>query len=183
MLTLLNLLPFWQKMLAIGIAGLLVIMSIWGYGKIKHHDGYVEGKAVSEQVINKYVSNAITKQKAVDDKNVKTSIQVVTKYQDRVKVVKDTQYVYLKAAQTQVPTQFNLSKGWIYTYNSSVLDLKLDSKLTSDKSLSEFKDTDALQVAIQNNEICKENSEQLKALQTWIKQTDIDINEKAKNEK
>jgi len=96
--------------------------------------------------------------------------RVVTKYVDRIKIVKETEYVTSNIIQDHVPDRFSLSNGWVYTYDSIVKGTVPDASRASDEAASGITATDALGSINTNYGICKQNAEQLVALQDWVRQ-------------
>jgi hypothetical protein len=94
--------------------------------------------------------------------------RIITKYVDRVQLIKEKEYVYLSKIDELVPVQFNLSNGWVFAHDSFVQDRDAPAAGIADASPSEFTDVDGLKTVIGNYAICKQNSEQLKSLQDWI---------------
>jgi hypothetical protein len=106
---------------------------------------------------------------AKDQENVK--IQVVTEYKDKIKTIikKEKEYVY--QATNDVPAQYTLSSGWVYLHDIAATGGDANSTLSANDSSSGVKDDTAVATIVQNYSICRQNSEQLKSLQTWLTET------------
>lgn len=141
---------------------------------------YNKGLNVSKVEVQKYENKVATLNSKLKTAQGKIDVQIVTEYKDRVSVVKETVYknkdVIRKIVEyrdTNNIPQFNLSKGWIYAYNQSILDLPVDPLLASDITPSTVKDMLALaNTIIPNNGICLTNKEKLESLQKWIVDTE-----------
>jgi len=131
--------------------------------------GYMKGNARAEAEIAAFAAEQNAKVAELERKNAELSNNVITKYVDKVRVVKEREYVYVNAAQNSVPGQFDLSNGWVYLHNISIYGNDADTTRTSDASPSGVKDNTALQTIIGNYSICRQNAEQLVQLQDWIR--------------
>lgn len=116
---------------------------------------------------------AIAKFEAVKDKitnnaqqgSAKATDKVVTEYVDRVKRVHDKEYVY---NSTDVPSQYNLSQGWIYLHDQAAKGDDANKLLAMSPTPSLFKDSQIIKTVTHNYSTCHETEEQLKSLQSWI---------------
>lgn len=97
--------------------------------------------------------------------------KVVTQYVDRVKVIHDTVTSNQQQATTILKPQTNLSEGWVYLHDSTVLGLVADPSKTSNQTPSNIPDNQALSTVIDNYGACQANAAQLKALQEWVSET------------
>lgn len=95
-------------------------------------------------------------------------VEVVTEFVDRVKVVKEKEYVY-RDKIINVPSKCELSDGWVLLHDASARGSDADSTGVSDATPSGIKDTQALVGIVGNYSICQQNAEQLKALQEWVR--------------
>ena len=148
--------------------------------------GYMKGLEKSELELAKFQADANAKIAELEKANSEISNTVVTKYVDRVKTVKEKEYVYLDQAKNDVPPQHDLSNGWVYLHDTSSQALSAESSRSTDETSSGVKDNIALSTVVANYSICRQNSEQLRALQQWIIDTkakvDAQNSEGASNE-
>lgn len=101
-------------------------------------------------------------------KNNEINEKEVIRYQDRVKVVHDKETKYVDVITNIVPSQFNLSQGWVYTHDKVAKLEDVDPNLAADKEPSKFKETDALAVVTRNYDNCEVDRERLRRLQSSI---------------
>lgn len=152
--------PLPYKLLALAF----MLIGAFGYG-------YVKGNARAEAEIARYANEA--KDLAIKLKDEESNIKekIVTEYVDKIQTVKEKQYVYIKQSQEIVPAQFNMSNGWVYLhdYAASAQSGNADSTRLADATPSDVKDNQALATVVDNYGTCKQNSEQLIALQDYIK--------------
>lgn len=152
-----GMIPLPYKLLAIGAA--LVGVFIFGYMK---------GSAYAEAELARFGQKQAELVADLEKKNSEISTQVVTEYVDRVQVVKEKEYVYRDLAQNTVPTQHDMSNGWVYTHDVSASGSDADAARSSDASPSGITDTTALLGIIGNYSRCQQNAQQLASLQKWI---------------
>ena len=101
-------------------------------------------------------------------------VEVVTEYVDRVKVVKEKEYVYRDKIVT-VPSKCELSDGWVRLHDASARGDDAGTTDFTDETPSGIRDTQALGTVIENYSICHQNAEQLKALQNWVRQAQAEV--------
>jgi hypothetical protein len=153
----LGMIPLPYKLLAIGaaLAGVFVF-------------GYMKGSAYAEAELARFSAEKSEQVAELERKNSAISTQVVTEYVDRTNTIREKEYVYLDAAKNSVPSQHDMSNGWVYTHDISATSGDADSTRASDASPSGITDTTALLSIIGNYSKCQANAEQLSQLQQWI---------------
>lgn len=166
------LIPLPYKLLAI----VLALLGIFAFG-------YKKGLDSGKEAINRAVAEAAELQVALEREQANIKERVVVEYVDRVKVVTQKEIVYREAASTKVPSQYELSNGWVYLHDASVRGEDLDPNKTSDATPSVVKDNVALGTVLSNYATCLQNAEQLIALQSWIIQSQEAIKNPPKGEK
>lgn len=96
--------------------------------------------------------------------------RVITKYVDRVRVIKEKQYVYRDKATNAVPAQYELSNGWVHLHDAAATNTDADSTRSADGTTSGVKDNQALAIVADNYAACHANAEQLKSLQDYVRE-------------
>lgn len=168
----LSMIPFPYKLLA----GLALILGVFFYG-------YMKGSAHAEAELARFSAKANAKIAELEKKNAEISNNVVTEYIDRVNVIREKEYVYRDLGKNNVPGQYNLSNGWVYTHDVSASASDADPARASDATSSGIKDNTALLTIISNYANCQANAEQLRQLQQWIIDNKAAIEEEAKKKK
>lgn len=153
----LSMIPFPYKLLA----GLALIAGVFFYG-------YMKGSAYAEAELARFSAKANAKIVELEKKNAEISNNVVTEYIDRVEVIREKEYVYRDLGKNNVPGQYNLSNGWVYTHDASASAGDADPARASDATSSGIKDNTALLTIISNYASCMQTREQLISLQQWI---------------
>lgn len=155
-------------------AAVFLLIAVFGIG-------YMKGSDRADVIIAEAAAKANEQIAELERKNSEISNTVVTKYVDKVRVVKEREYVYLGQAQTNVPGQFNLSAGWLYLHDAGAQGSDADTSRASDATSSAIRDNTALGVVLKNYSACRENSHQLEALQQWIRDMKIEVDNSNKN--
>lgn len=145
--------------------------------------GYMKGSAHAEVELANYKASAEEQISDLKTENARISDNVTVEYVDRTNTIVQKEIVYRDAAKTLEP-QHDLSNGWIYLHDAAAKLVNPDMQLASDASPSGIMDTSALAVVMSNYAICKQNAEQLTALQRWVADNRAAIEEaNAKKEK
>jgi hypothetical protein len=133
--------------------------------------GFMKGSHKADVELARFSNEA--KELAIKLKDEQNNIKekIVTEYVDKIQTVKEKQYVYVKQATEVVPSQYYLSNGWVYhhDYVASAQGGNADNARIADASPSDIKDNQALATVVDNYGTCKQNAEQLIALQDYIK--------------
>ena len=129
--------------------------------------GYMKGSAQAEIELSNYKASAEQQISDLKTENIRISDNVVTEYIDRTNVIREKETIYRDAAGGMQP-QYDLSNGWIHLHDAAARLANPDMKLASDQSPSGVMDNTALAVVMSNYAVCKQNSDQLTALQRWI---------------
>jgi hypothetical protein len=143
------------------LAGTALIAGVFFYG-------YMKGSTYADAELARYGQKQAELVSELEKAKTEITIQTVTKYVDRLQVVKEKEYVYRDLAQNVVPNQFTLSNGWVHTHDASVRADNADPARASDATPSGITDTTALVGIVGNYSRCQQNAEQLRQLQQWI---------------
>lgn len=151
-----GMIPFPVKLLAI----VFLVAGAAGWG-------YMKGSAHSEIELANYKASAEKQISDLKTENARISDNVTTQFVDRTNTIREREVIYRQAAGGLEP-QHDLSNGWIHLHDAAARLANPDMKLASDQSPSGVMDNTALAVVMSNYAICKQNSEQLTALQRWV---------------
>ena len=154
-----NMIPLPYRILSV----ILIALSLFGFG-------YSKGLQVSKEKIALFEARSradYEKLRAAYEK-LKNDVneKVVIQYVDRiVEVVKwRTKNVTIVK---EVPSNCELSNGWVHVHDSSAEARDADRAAAADGTSSEIKDTEALETVVDNYGICAANAEKVKAWQKW----------------
>jgi len=152
-------LPFigtYAKPIQIGSA-VVLLLSTYLCGGISNEAGW------QEKVLKQKAEIAELKQKEAE-----VSTKVVTKYIDKLTIVKENSNAISKYINTNSDAMCQLPNSFSVLHDSAAKNELPDSTRVTDASASGIKLSQATAVIIDNYGICNQNSEQLKALQDWV---------------
>ena len=139
--------------------------------------GYMKGNAYGKAELERYAAKKEKQVAELEKKNAEVSGKVLVQYVDKVNTIKEKEYVYLDRAKNNVPSQHDMSNGWVYTHDASATGSDADSTRASDASSSGVKDNQALAVVVSNYSRCLQNNQQLINLQQWVNENKRIIDE------
>lgn len=157
---------------------LFVILFVLGLGFGSYFYGYTS--AVNK---NKSDRELEVLRKNLEIEKLKTSLaeagnKVVVQYVDRWNIIKEKEVNNVQVAKGSVPSQYNLSSGWVYTHDAAASSDYADPTRASNETASDVKDNQALATIVSNYAVCTQNANQLMALQQWINTQQSEINKK-----
>jgi uncharacterized membrane protein len=101
-------------------------------------------------------------------KSEKVSTKVVTKYIDRIQVVKQKGNEIVKYINKESDARCELPTSFVVLHDAAAKNELPDSTRATDARASDIKLSDATTTVVQNYGTCWEIREQLKALQEWV---------------
>jgi hypothetical protein len=101
-------------------------------------------------------------------KSEKVSTKVVTKYIDRIQVVKEKGNEIVKYVNKESDAKCELPNSFVMLHDAAAKNEFPDATRASDAGASEIKLSGATTTIIQNYGTCWEIREQLKSLQEWV---------------
>jgi len=130
--------------------------------------GYMKGSEAGKVAIANLKADSEKQIAELEKMNSEISNKVVTQYVDRVNTIHEKETRYVDAAKNNVPSQFELSNGWVFTHDTSATSNDADATRSSDATPSGIKDNEALITILNNYSVCHQNAEQLKGLEQWV---------------
>ena len=154
-------LPFistYAKPIQIGsVVGL--VFSVYMCGGIANEEGW------QKKVLQQQAEIAQLKQKEAE-----VSTKVVTKYIDKITVVKEKNNEIAKYINQDSDSKCQLSNSFSVLHDAAAKNELPDAARASDASASGIALSTATKTIVDNYGACNQNSEQLKALQEWIRE-------------
>lgn len=139
-----------------------LLVGIWFNGYIARED-YWQAQFAEMKI-------AAAKREA---ESAKVTTQVVTKYIDRVTVVKETSDATVKAIPKLISqdadAKCDVPNGFVMLHDSAAKGEVPDTSGSSNEAASGVKISEVGQTVTENYGTCHQNAEQLKSLQEWIK--------------
>lgn len=155
----LNLIPLPYRILG----AVLILLSVLTFGYFKGlGDGRKELELYKAKAEAQYQKLQVAYEKAKNDVNV----EVVTKYVDKIIYITKWRTKNVEIIK-EVPSNCELSNGWVHVHNSSASAQDADRTQATDGTSSGIKDTEALETVVENYGICAANAEKVKAWQKW----------------
>jgi hypothetical protein len=176
-----NLIPPQYKMLAYIIIIGVVLAAAAGVGAktahtfTKNHYVAIITKMEAEEAKLRAANAELTVKLQAEIANIKE--RVITKYVDRVKIVKEKEYVYRDQATTVVPDRTELSNGWVYLHDAAASGTDAESTRSADATPSGVAANQALAVVAENYATCQANAEQLTSLQEYVREVEKVVTE------
>lgn len=136
---------------------------------------YNKGLNEARFAVIKYEKEKTELQAKLNEATAKVDIRYVTKYIEKEAEIKYVAGKTVTVVKEVVPEQYNLSQGWINTYNASVAGAEPDKNASSISSASPFTDRYALERIVSNNAICKATENNLLTLQELVAVREAEI--------
>ncbi len=161
-MNLLSVVPARYRLLAIA----LLAAALLGFGWVKGatHVQSEWDAAISKQTLQV----AVVKQRQAE-----ATVKVITKYVDRVKIVREAGATIIKEVPVYVSPEADaacvLSRGFVRLHDAAAAGVVSDSAGGSDASPAGIALSTVAGTVADNYERCHENAEQLTALQDWVR--------------
>lgn len=166
-INMLNFIPLPYRILG----AILVIIAIFGFG-------YAKGLSVGNNKIKLFKAEAEAQyQKLQHELEVaknKVNTKIVTEYVDRIVYVTKWRTKNVEIVK-EVPSNCELSNGWVHVHDSSAEGHDADRAAATDGTSSGIKDTEALETVVDNYGACAANTEKLKAWQKWYTEQKAEV--------
>jgi hypothetical protein len=131
---------------------------------------YMVGGIANEESWQKKVLEQKAEIALLKQKEAEVTTKVVTKYIDKLTVVKETNNAISKYVTTEADGKCQLPNSFSVLHDAAAKNELPDPTGAVDARASEVKLSEATTTIIENYGICNQNSEQLKALQDWVSQ-------------
>lgn len=161
----------------VGIMVALLAALIGGPYWYGHNKGYDKAETKYKGQIEQLVTDATILQSELDAEIANIKVETVIEYVEKVEVVKEKEYVYIKQAADVVPNQCELSDGWVYLHDASARGYDADPTRSSDETPSGIEDNQALGRVVENYSTCEQTRQQLIALQQFVREAQAAVEE------
>jgi hypothetical protein len=145
----------------IALAVVLTFASTYGYG-------YMKGSAKANARIAEFEAELAQRQATLAIDSGEVTVNTITEYVDRVRIIKEKEIQYVEIATNSVPAQYILSNGFVQVHNAAATNGDANPAGASDATPSGVADNQALGTVVGNYAVCHTNAAQLTALQSWI---------------
>lgn len=149
------------------LALVLLAVALIGFGWIKGA-GHVQAKwdaSVQQQTLQ----TAVVRQKQAE-----ATVKVVTEYVDRVRVVREKGDTIIKEVPVYVPVQADaactINRGFVRLHDAAAAGDLPEPAGDADAAAAGIALSAVAETVAGNYQSCHENAEQLRALQTWVRE-------------
>ena len=159
-----SLIPWPYRLLALAALGI----ALYGFGWIKG----------AGQVQAQWDAATAAQQQALANAQIRqaeATVQVVTKYVDRIQVVQEKGDTLIQEIPVYVPVQADAActvhRGFVSLHDAAAAGELPEPARDADAPAEGLALSAVAATVVTNYQTCHENAEQLKALQDWIRQT------------
>lgn len=145
------------------LGAVFIILGVLAFG---YYKGLKQGRHEFELYKAKAEAQYQKLQAAYEKAKNDVNVEVVTKYVDRIVYITKWRTKNVEIVK-EVPSNCELSNGWVHVHDSSASGQDADRTQATDGASSGIKDTEALQTVVDNYGACAANTEKLKAWQNW----------------
>ncbi len=158
-----NVIPWPYRLLALAALGLALV----GFGWVKGAD-HVQAQwdtAVQQQAL---------RATAVREEQAQATVKVVTEYVDRIRVVREKGDTIIKEVPVYVPVQADaactINLGFVRLHDAAAAGALPEPARDADAAAAGIALSAVAATVATNYQTCHENAEQLRALQTWVRE-------------
>ena len=158
-----SVIPWPYRLLALAALGLALV----GFGWVKGA-GHVQAQwdaAVQEQALQAT---------AVREEQAQATVEVITEYVDRVRVVREKGDTIIKEVPVYVPVQADaactINRGFVRLHDAAAAGALPEPARDTDAAAADIALSTVAATVATNYQTCHETAEQLRALQTWVRE-------------
>jgi len=158
-----SVIPWPYRLLALAALGLALV----GFGWVKGA-GHVQAQwdtAVQQQALQAA---------AVREEQAQATVKVVTQYVDRVRVVREKGDTIIKEVPVYVPVQADaactINRGFVRLHDAAAAGEVPEPARDTDAAAADIALSTVAATVATNYQTCHETAEQLRALQTWVRE-------------
>lgn len=131
---------------------------------------YMIGGIANEETWQKKVLKQQAEIAILKQKEAEVTVKVVTKYIDKLTVVKEKSNEIIKYITTESDNKCELPNSFSVLHDAAAKNELPDPAGASDAKASQLKLSDATTTIITNYGFCNQNAEQLNSLQEWVRE-------------
>ena len=158
-----SVIPWPYRLLALAALGLALV----GFGWVKGA-GHVQAQwdaAVQQQALQAA---------AVREEQAQATVEVITEYVDRVRVVREKGDTIIKEVPVYVPVQADaactINRGFVRLHDAAAAGELPEPARDTDAAAADIALSAVAGTVATNYQTCHETAEQLRALQTWVRE-------------
>jgi hypothetical protein len=158
-----SVIPWTYRLLALAALGLTLV----GFGWVKGA-GHVQ--AQWDAAVKQQAQQAT----AVREEQAQATVKVVTQYVDRVRVVREKGDTIIKEIPVYVPVQADaactINLGFVRLHDAAAAGALPEPARNTDAAAADIALSTVAGTVATNYQTCHETAEQLRALQTWVRE-------------
>ena len=136
--------------------------------------GWMKGAAQVQARWDAEIARQAAQTAQVQQQQAEASVQVVTQYVDRIKVVREKGDAIIKEAPIYVPVEADaactIQRGFVRLHDAAATNAIPRAPGIADASPADIALSTVATTLVDNYQRCHENAEQLIALQDWVRQ-------------
>lgn len=137
---------------------------------------YSQGQQKAQLQLAQYKLDAELHINDLEHQNDTISQRNIDLLSQKTQVITEKQIQY-RDKITQLPSSSSMTNAWVEIHDSSATQTFTDPTKAADSTPSDVDDLKALGTTVDNYAICHKNSEQLMALQAWIRENQKAVEE------
>jgi hypothetical protein len=166
--------PFQIPRFVFVILGCLVIAT--AFGVYSYKSGYSAAKNKYQLVISNLEKDSLALKAELEKANANITESVIIEYVDREKVIYQNRIAYRDVVrEVLVPSSCSLTTGWVEVHDAAAKQKQVNLS-DSATEYSQYSDIDGLLTVVDNYSTCYQTSNQLTALQQWVRENYEQIN-------
>ena len=158
-----------QTILIVLLAIILTFIGTFFYAK---NLGEKQAKGNYDKYLNEYSLTIKDLEIALEREQNNIKVETVTEYVDKVRIVKEKEYVYRDRIKEVPVIRDNLPVEWLRLHDASATGSDYaDSPEDSNEASGGVEANIALETVVENYATCERNRQQLLSLQQWVNNT------------
>ncbi len=143
--------------------------------------GWIKGASHAQAQWDAAIQQQTLQAAVVRERQAQATVKVVTKYVDRVRVVREKGDIIIKEVPVYVPVQADaactINRGFVRLHDAAAAGELPEPARDADASAAGLALSAVAGTVAANYQTCHENAEQLSALQAWVGEMAASINQ------
>ncbi len=139
--------------------------------------GWIKGASHVQAQWDAAIQQQALQTAAARERNAQATVKVVTQYVDRVRVIREKGDTIFKEVPVYVPVQADaactINRGFVRLHDAAAAGELPEPARDADEAAAGIALSAVAGTVAANYQTCHENSEQLRALQTWIREMTV----------
>jgi hypothetical protein len=136
--------------------------------------GWIKGASHVQTQWDTATERQVRQASAVKARQAEATVKVVTEYIDRIRIVREKGADIIKEVPVYVPVQADaactINRGFVHLHDAAAANELPDAASDADAATADLALSAVATTVTDNYRICHENTEQLRALQEWVRE-------------